>query len=386
MRILMVSRTPFVHELGGGRVQLEIGEALATLGHQVEFFDVVTAFGGDGVRRRDRFAPLRFARAARAFVRQSPDRWDVIDADQGDLPFSKRELGFRGVLVARSAGLYAFYREFKQLERRRWPERIPGSWIGKRIDRLGADRVFAAAEHSMRLCDLALVPTREEQGFLTRELGLASRCVALPFGLSDDRHDAFAAARRPASDRLENVCVAFIGSWTPRKGAADWASIIRLVRERRPDARFLFVGTGCNGSEVLRDVDDVDRSSVTVVPEFASDDLPGLLSGATVGAFPSYVEGFGFGILETLAAGLPTVAYDVSGPRAMLGAELGALVPVGDVDSFARQIVALLSAEPDTYAALSRRCVATADGFRWRGIAASTADAYAAALATASDR
>ena len=56
----------------------------------------------------------------------------------------------------------------------------------------------------------------------------------------------------------------------------------------------------------------------------------------TVGAFPSYVEGFGLAVLEQLAAGLPTVAYNLPGPRDILKSTLpDLLVPCGDAEKFA---------------------------------------------------
>ena len=67
------------------------------------------------------------------------------------------------------------------------------------------------------------------------------------------------------------------------------------------------------------------------VSDFRPEDLPTLLADCTVGAFPSYVEGFGLAVLEQLASGLPTVAYDTAGPRDLLASRLpDLLVPKGD--------------------------------------------------------
>jgi glycosyltransferase involved in cell wall biosynthesis len=76
------------------------------------------------------------------------------------------------------------------------------------------------------------------------------------------------------------------------------------------------------------------------VPRFAAEALPELLAPCSVGIFPSYVEGFGYGVLEMLAASLPVIAYDVPGPPMMLPPEY--LVGRGDVAGLSARVVALL--------------------------------------------
>ena len=77
-----------------------------------------------------------------------------------------------------------------------------------------------------------------------------------------------------------------------------------------------------------------------LVPQFAPDDLPRLLADCTVGAFPSYVEGFGLAVIEQLAAGLPTVAYDAPGPSEILRDALPELlISPGDISSFSEAVV-----------------------------------------------
>src|SRR3954462_9338594 len=109
-----------VRELGGGRVQLETAEELRRLGHTVETFDPSDAFGERGRQRLGRLQPTAFAGRARSFVRFGGGEFDVIDALQACLPYSKQHLGFGGRLVARSIGLTPLYAEYVDSERRRW--------------------------------------------------------------------------------------------------------------------------------------------------------------------------------------------------------------------------------------------------------------------------
>jgi glycosyltransferase involved in cell wall biosynthesis len=102
-----------------------------------------------------------------------------------------------------------------------------------------------------------------------------------------------------------------------------------------------------------------------------------LLADCAVGAFPSYVEGFGLGVIEQLAAGIPTVAFDVPGPRDILRVNLRELlVPSGDLERFADAVCNILELDPSSYEMLSRQSVAAAAAFDWARIAQNTLDAY----------
>jgi glycosyltransferase involved in cell wall biosynthesis len=92
---------------------------------------------------------------------------------------------------------------------------------------------------------------------------------------------------------------------------------------------------------------------------------------------PSYIEGFGMGVLEQLAAGIPTVAYDVPGPREMLRLFATLMMtPRGDVAAASRRLIELLNSSEDQYARLSRESRQIASRFRWREIAAEMLQIY----------
>ena len=59
-----------------------------------------------------------------------------------------------------------------------------------------------------------------------------------------------------------------------------------------------------------------------------------------MGLFPSYFEGFPFGVLEMLAAGLPVAAYDAPGAPMMVPAEW--LAPRGDAHALAARLAWML--------------------------------------------
>jgi glycosyltransferase involved in cell wall biosynthesis len=173
-------------------------------------------------------------------------------------------------------------------------------------------------------------------------------------GLPDLHLSQLAAASRPPEVRLANKEIVFLGAWSLRKGKADWREIVRCVRQVVPGARFSFHGTGVTPDRVLADLGVSSCDGVVVTEHYRSEELPELLRNATAGALPSYVEGCGLGVVEQLAAGVPTVAYDVPGPRMMLGAYPELLAPPGWPSIFAERLSWLLSLDAASYGSLAR--------------------------------
>ncbi len=392
LSILMVVHTPWTRDLGGPRVQLELAEELRALGHHVEKFSYEDAFPRAAAANGHRPGKLgrvvavartnrSFAARAGAYVTAHAGRFDVVDANQTDLPFPKARLGFRGLLVARSVGLIPAYLEFERFAARRWPE--PPSareWAHRALTWPGRRRRRRDVVASFRCADLINVSNADDLRAVAETMRFAGKVVMFPFGLSAARREAFLRERASAGERLAARTVAFIGTWNSRKGARDWPQIVERVRARLPETRFSFLGTGLPESAVQRDFPAAAQGSLEVVASYRGEELPGLLAGATVGAFPGYLEGFGFGVLEKLAAGLPVVAYDAPGPREMLSRQaLPTSVPAGDVQAFADRLVELLALPEAAYAAYSADSTRVAAAFSWREIAARTADVYRAA-------
>jgi glycosyltransferase involved in cell wall biosynthesis len=169
--------------------------------------------------------------------------------------------------------------------------------------------------------------------------------------------------------------------WSPRKGAKDWREIIQRVRSSLPDVSFLFLGTMTANENVMADLDPAMADWVEIIPQFEPDQLPQLLSDCGVGAFPSYVEGFGLAVVEQLAAGIPTVAYAAPGPRDILRDSLPELlVPTGNVARFSETIIEIFTKGLVAYQALADRSAETAARFSWPEIAQATVDEYRARL------
>ncbi|MEA5418947.1 glycosyltransferase family 4 protein [Spirulina sp. CCNP1310] len=400
LRILVMLHVPLDRNFGGSRVQLELAEVWRSWGHEVEYFDLNRAFRDSTQNvidsRPDRFGLLKallapfwrpsFASKAREFIRAEGDRFDVIDAHQGNLPFSKADLGYRGLLVVRSVGLYPLYVAFDhgvkpaQLTWRGWLARQLLQWR----DRQEIRHCLTSFRHA----DLINLPNPAEAAYLAQTLGVGAKCRVFPFGLAPERRQALATIGAKdfsplhLQSRLENPQLTFIGTWCVRKGSQDWRSLLLQLWATLPDLQVQFLGTRSPESVILRELALPNTKNLTIIPDYRSEDLPALLIETTVGAFPSYIEGFGFAILEKLAAGIPTVAYNIPGPQTMLTpVDPTLLTPIGDPEAMADKLLELLTFSLEDYQTLAHRCQTVAAQFCWQQIAQETMEAYQVAHA-----
>ncbi len=359
--------------MGAPRVSVETADEFVKLGHQVDKFDIHDAFPNRN-RLSAYFEAARFSHRAVEYVRRHGHNYDVIQAEQGNLPVTKQQLGYKGVLIARSNGLAHFHLAYlrAEQERKRRQGIREGTVIGNLLRGL-AERTYdplAEVERSFVAADAIIMINQAEWQYVSENLGHRDKTVLLNNAMSEERHAAFAARRTPPAARLAAQQISFIGGWTDLKGSRDFPRLVRAVRKARPGTRFLLLGTGVEANTVRSCFDQADRDAVEVVARYASADLPELLSTATIGVQLSYSEGFGLGILESLAAGIPTLAYDAPGPREMLRRfEPPLLTPVGDVETAAQRLLTLLALSENEYTALSKQSCMIASHFRWPDIA-----------------
>jgi glycosyltransferase involved in cell wall biosynthesis len=378
LRILCIVNLPWDPRLGATRVWFELSEQWKKAGHKIDKFCLSDAFPKPTsspalyVWRQVVF-PYRAAR----YVRDHAAEFDVIDCLIGTLPFSKRSLGFSGILVGRSIGLYLAYTDFIRSSRQRWRDQPRGKFLGRLFYPFTSWLLRRSADRAVAHCDCFNVPNDEEKQALEQRCP-GAKIIVQPYGLNDAERAALAQAAQPAAVRLARKEVCFLGMWSVRKGSRDWPTIVRALWNSIPNALFAFLGTIMNEEIVLRDLELSPRESVRCIASYDPDHLPQLIRNCTVGLFPSYIEGFGLSVIEQLAAGIPTIAYDVPGPRHIFAGASSAqfLVPVGDTNAMVARATEILRMNESDYAVLSARCRQIAEQFRWEQIAANTAQDY----------
>jgi glycosyltransferase involved in cell wall biosynthesis len=382
LRILVIVNLPWDRRLGAARVWIELADAWMSDGHHVEKFCLTDAFPKPASSNvRSIFRQLFFPSRAAAYVRANADRFDVIDCLIGTMPFQKSALNFRGLLVARSVGLFRLYAEFLRKSRERWPDQPKGRFLGRIFHRLTSHHFRKNAETSIRVCDLICVPNDDEREALARDPSIRAPAFVQPYGLNDDFFEAFVRAAAPAAERLAAKKICFIGMWSLRKGSRDWPQIMETIWCGHPDAQFVFLGTMSSAETVRAELGLKSEPRITCLPTYAANDLPSLLADAALALFPTYVEGFGLAVLEQLAAGLPTISYDVPGPREILEPlRERLLTPAGEPAAMAARAAEILAFPLTEYETLSAACVEIARPYRWRKFAAATITHYREAL------
>ena len=191
LRILVMVNLPWDARLGAVRIYMELAEQWRASGHTVEKYSLSDAFP-DASASSAKFTirQLLFVYKAAAFVRKNGARFDVVDALIGVLPFSKRKLGFQGLLVARSVGLYRLYEQFDQSVKERWPDRPKGTFVGRIFYALTKRRLLQASDKAVRHADLINLPNEEEAVCLRQEKRTDHPILVQPYGLTVERRRA----------------------------------------------------------------------------------------------------------------------------------------------------------------------------------------------------
>ncbi len=382
LRILCVINLPWDARLGASRVWMELAGQWRGAGHAVDHYSLSEAFPKP--TSRNTIFSLRqvlFVRRAARFIRKNASRYDVIDSLLGAVPFSKKRLGFHRLLVARSVGFYWLYEKFDRHARTRWPGISRGKIAGRLFYSWTRRRALRSAAQAIRHADLFNLPNEDELNSLREDLHSDKPAIVQPYGLTAERRSQLAQAALTPEARLASGKICFVGMWSVRKGARDLGEIVRRIRLLVPGATFRFLGTFAEAGIVLRDLGLEENEWCEVVEQYDPAALPALLSDCTAGIFPSYVEGFGLALLEQLASGIPTVAYDAPGPRQILNpAREQLLVLAGDVSGMSQRIASILHSSVAEYAALQKKSSNIAAQYSWPEIASNTIELYRAQL------
>ena len=137
--------------------------------------------------------------------------------------------------------------------------------------------------------------------------------------------------------------VGFVGQIIERKGIPDLVWSIPRVVERLPGVRFLFVGEGQLTEFLLSKARELGVMDHVVHAGFRKD-IPAVMKAIDLLVLPSVVEGFGYVLVEAMAAAKPVVATNVSSiPEIVQHGGTGILVDVHNPDQLSEAIVAVLA-------------------------------------------
>lgn len=236
----------------------------------------------------------------------------------------------------------------------RVPRRVYELW-GLRLETSSgvARRVFTLLERvTMRLSTQVIANSRS-LAVRAADLGLpgSKEVVVLGAGSSHgvdaDRFSLDASipplepALRRSLGRTSAPVIGFIGRLHPDKGIDTLFQALRICADRGAEAQLLIVG-GDEGARVDERIDG-HRTTISVhVTGFAPDVRP-MLRAMDVLVLPSRREGFPNVVLEAAAMTVPAIVSDATGcVDSVIDGTTGVIVPVGDADRLAAELMALL--------------------------------------------
>lgn len=232
-----------------------------------------------------------------------------------------------------------------------------------------ADNVLATklyAERVLRRADACIAISGSARQDAMEILGLPGDRVTMIYpGVADAFFDPpreTAAAHRRY--RLTKPYILFAGTIEPRKNVDRLVEAYRnLPLSLRKHCELVFAGFfgWCSDStrQLFREPDSGIRH-LGYVPE---EDLPALTAGATLAAFPSLYEGFGFPVAQAMAAGVPVLTSNGSS-LSEIAADACLLVNPESSEEIGAGLARLLESE-SLRRELSERGKRRARQFRW---------------------
>jgi glycosyltransferase involved in cell wall biosynthesis len=138
--------------------------------------------------------------------------------------------------------------------------------------------------------------------------------------------------------------IGFVGRFTRDKGVPELLDAFDQILGFFPDARLLMLGDFEDGDPIPESYAKRLSGNPRVIRAGHVADPPSYYPIMDVLALPSHREGLGTAVLEAAAAAIPTVAFRATGiVDAVCDGVTGTIVPLGDVDSFARALQRYLS-------------------------------------------
>jgi glycosyltransferase involved in cell wall biosynthesis len=363
-RVLVLNeRDPLHPAAGGAEIHIaEISSRLASQGFEL----TLAASGFRGAPPREvvdgleiwRLGPLLayYPRAAWLCARETRrGRFDVVLEHLNKLPFLSPVLSTVPV-VAMCQHLFGSA-AFLQV---RWPIAAVVVAAEKLIPPCYKKVAFVAASES----------TRED--LVARGIPRERICI-VHNGIRQPQVTLEPPSSRPAR-------IAYLGRLEPYKRVDVMLASAKALVPRFPDLEVEIVGRGKDRPRLEHAVRRLGMVERTHFHGFVSDrERDALLAKTRVCVYPSVKEGWGLGVIEANACGVPVVATDAPGLRdAVRDGDTGFLAPEGDSSAFAERIGRLL-ADDALADRMSLAALSWSKRFDWD----SAARAMAAVLETA---
>jgi glycosyltransferase involved in cell wall biosynthesis len=341
VKILRIADIPNNRTGGMSRVIYCGGDALAAMGHQVDYALGDQMHVGCLASLRRFAIPLHVPKLVRRLQKER-GKYDVVEVHEpiaAPYCWQRRRAADLPPVVILSHGSEARGRQ-KQIEYKR-QKGMPISFRERNIPLVAWQAMYA-----MRHADQVLCLNSLDQEFLI-SAGVAPDAITLLSNGVDAEmlHYPYDRAQMDVTDFL------FLGTWIMRKGIIEVAAAMTRVMDQRPKVTFTVAGFGVPDEAVRASFPSRLLPRLTLVQKIeGAQAIAGLYRKHQVFVLPSYFEGQPLVMLEAAALGLAIVATDESGMHDFLeSGRDGILVPVGDSDALATQLLRLCDDPATTY-------------------------------------
>ena len=211
------------------------------------------------------------------------------------------------------------------------------------------------------------------------------RIHVIPYGVDHQRFSPAAVLdqRWARSIGIRENYILHVGELSHRKNLPTLLRAIAHLRSRGKwnDVQLVLAGPdnpGMPGADEVREtIKTLDlTASVILAGRVPDEHLAGLYAQARLLVMPSFYEGFGFPVLESMASGTPVVASNTSSLPEVAG-DAAILVSPTDEPGLADAIADVLK-NPAIGAELRARGLTQAQSFNWQRTAAETINVYRA--------
>ncbi|HUN24141.1 MAG TPA: glycosyltransferase family 1 protein [Anaerolineales bacterium] len=170
----------------------------------------------------------------------------------------------------------------------------------------------------------------------------------------------------PCQLALPQHYLLFVGTLQPRKNLARLLDAFAQVAPHFPQLHLVLAGRhGWLSEPIVQKARTSPLAGRIQLLDYVPDsDLPGLYAGAQAFVFPSLYEGFGFPILEAMAAGVPVVCSDGGSLPEVAGVSAARIVPAQDSAALADALAQVLS-QPSLRQTLIAHGKKRCQEFRW---------------------
>lgn len=352
LKILMCCHLPLDPKLGGAKVYLENAEAYESSGHQVKLLGI-DDFGEKLSNKTLEERLQLFPNLLRDYLDKEAHKYDVVEYEYLYLPFTKPENAKQTLFVARSVLLEYHLNDFELPKLKRNP--LKGFLSDIKQNQLLKKRLEQGTK-TLESADFINVPNEQDKERLIKEGFSKDKIIVSPYGTFGEG--------KVINQKPKKTNVAYIASFDPRKGCLDLSKILNQILTFQDIDLYLFGTKGRFQSkeEILSFFPKEAHNRLHIQMTFDGSNLDKLLENIGLGIFPSYLESFGFGLIELTSRGIPVIAYDVPGPSDLLPKEY--LVSRGDWKGMAQKILKLQ--HHDHYQEAKEKCFEHSKEFVWK--------------------